>query len=75
MLIVNDHSPHVIWPEKAEYTDSEVDIPSIHIDTEETRKSRARYYTDISKMGRNVGKLLKSLEKYALTENTVVIFK
>jgi arylsulfatase A-like enzyme len=74
MLIVNDHSPHVIWPEKAEYTESEVDIPSIHIDTEETRKSRARYYTDISKMDGNVGKLLKSLEKYALTENTVVIF-
>ena len=74
MLIVNDHSPHVIWPEKAEYNTSEMDIPSIHIDTEETRKSRARYYTDISKMDGNVGKLLKSLEKYELAENTVVIF-
>lgn len=74
MLIVNDHSPHVMWPEKAEYKASEVDIPSIHIDTEDTRKSRARYYTDISKMDGNVGKLLKSLEKYELAENTVVIF-
>ncbi len=74
MLIVNDHSPHVIWPEKSEYDYSSVDIPSIHIDTEETRKSRARYYTDISKMDGNVGKLLKSLEEHNMTKNTVVIF-
>jgi arylsulfatase A-like enzyme len=74
MLVVNDHSPHVIWPEKAEYDYTKVDVPSIHIDTEATRKSRARYYTDITKMDGNVGKLLKSLEKYNLDENTVVIF-
>lgn len=74
MLIVNDHSPHVTWPEKAEYKAAELDIPSIHIDTEDTRKSRARYYTDISKMDGNVGKLLRSLEEHKLAENTVVIF-
>ncbi len=74
MLVVNDHSPHVIWPEKAEYDADEVDIPSIHIDTEATRKSRARYYTDITKMDGNVGQLLNSLEKYGLQENTIVVF-
>lgn len=74
MLVVNDHSPHVIWPEKPEYESTKVDVPSIHIDTEATRKSRARYYTDITKMDGNIGKLLKSLEKYKMDENTVVIF-
>ena len=74
MLIVNDHSPHVIWPEKAEYEDDKIDIPFIHIDTKETRIARARYYTDISKMDRNVGKLLESLKKYDFKKNTVVIF-
>jgi uncharacterized sulfatase len=74
MLVVNDHSPHVIWPEEAEYRPSEIDIPSRHIDTEETRKARARYYTDITKMDSNVGKLLASLDKHGLQENTVVIF-
>lgn len=74
MLVVNDHSPHVVWPEKSEYEASAVDIPSNHIDTEQTRKARARYYTDITKMDRNVGKLLQSLEKYKLADNTVVIF-
>lgn len=74
MLIVNDHSPHVIWPEKPEYDYDKIDIPAIHIDTKETRIARARYYTDITKMDRNVGKLLASLEKYKLDNNTVVIF-
>lgn len=74
MLVVNDHSPHVIWPEHALYKSEEVDIPLRHIDTESTRRSRARYYTDVSKMDGNVGKLLNSLEKYGLTNNTIVIF-
>ncbi len=74
MLVVNDHSPHVMWPEKPEYDYTSVDIPPIHIDTKDTRVSRARYYTDITKMDSNVGKLLESLEKYQLDKNTIIIF-
>lgn len=74
LLVVNDHSPHVVWPEKPEYVASDVDIPPRHIDTDITRHTRARYYTDITKMDGNVGKLLESLEKYGLAENTVFIF-
>ena len=74
VLVVNDHSPHVIWPENPSYQPDEVDIPDIHIDTKETRLARARYYTDITKMDGNVGKLLSSLKKYELEENTIVIF-
>jgi len=74
MLVVNDHSPHVIWPEDPAYNPSDVDIPSRHVDTDDTRESRARYYTDITKMDRNVGKLLTSLKKYKLDKKTVVIF-
>lgn len=74
MLVVADHSPHVIWPEKAAYSPDSIDVPAKHIDTRETRASRARYYTDISKMDTNFGKLLASLEKNGLSENTLVIF-
>src|SRR5690606_38880898 len=74
LLVVNDHSPHVIWPEDAEYNPAEVDIPDTHIDTKETRTSRTRYYTDITKMDRNVGRLLNALEVNGLEDNTVVIF-
>lgn len=73
-LMVADHSPHVIWPEKATYSPEEVDIPARHIDTRETRLSRARYYTDITKMDDNLGKLLRSLEAHGLAENTIVVF-
>jgi N-sulfoglucosamine sulfohydrolase len=73
-LIVADHSPHVVWPDKAEYRPEDVEIPPDHIDTPETRGARARYYTDITKMDRNVGQVLNSLEKNGLAENTIFIF-
>lgn len=74
MLVVADHSPHVVWPEQATYDPGKVDIPANHIDTKETRKSRARYYTDITKMDGNFGRLLRLLEQHHLKENTLVIF-
>lgn len=74
LLVVNDHSPHVIWPEDPKYEPSLVDIPTRHINTKSTRRARARYYTDITKMDRNVGKLLQSLNDHELAENTVIIF-
>jgi N-sulfoglucosamine sulfohydrolase len=73
-LIVADHSPHVIWQYKAEYKPEDVEIPPNHTDTPETRAARARYYTDITKMDRNVGQTLASLEKNGLAENTIFIF-
>lgn len=74
MLVVADHSPHVVWPEKPAYDPGKIDIPVKHIDTKETRTSRSRYYTDITKMDGNLGKLLNSLKKNNLSDNTIVIF-
>lgn len=74
LLIVADHSPHVHWPEKAEYDPAEVDVPARHIDTPEYRASRARYYTDITKMDRNVGRLLDMLDQHGLAQNTLMVF-
>lgn len=74
MLVVADHSPHVYWPEDSDYDPAVVDVPPIHIDTQDTREARAQYYADISKMDANVGKLMASLERNGLAEDTVVIF-
>lgn len=74
VLIVCDHSPHVVWPEKATYSPKEVNIPFKHIDTDDTRKARARYYTDITKMDSNMGRLMNSLKKNGLQENTLMMF-
>ena len=73
-LIVADHSPHVVWPDTPAYDPDSVEIPANHIDTPDYRRSRARYYTDITKMDRNVGKLLESLDRHGLTGRTVVAF-
>lgn len=74
VLIVADHSPHVVWPETAEYTPAEMDIPPIHVDTEDTRRARARYFTDISKMDTNLGTLLRLLDKHGLSDDALVVF-
>lgn len=74
LLIVADHSPHVVWPEETIYDPGEIDVPAVHIDTDKTRKARARYYQDITKMDDNVGKLLRSLDKHNLANNTMMIF-
>jgi uncharacterized sulfatase len=74
LLIIADHSPHVVWPEQSGYHPQDVNIPPVHIDTEETRRARARYYEDITKMDRNVGRVLQSLTERNLIENTAMVF-
>ena len=45
-----------------------------NIDTPDYRASRARYYTDVSKMDRNVGTVLEMLQRRGLAENTLFVF-
>ncbi|WP_262248533.1 sulfatase family protein [Parapedobacter soli] len=74
VLIVADHSPHVVWPETPAYDADEVDIPPIHINTADTRRARARYYTDVTKMDKNVGKLMAMLEAHGMLNRSIVMF-
>ena len=73
-LVVADHSPHVAWPERPEYDPASIEVPPYHIDTPEYRSARTRYYTDVTKLDGNVGKLLEALARRGLAENTVVVF-
>ncbi|MDP3073232.1 MAG: sulfatase [Opitutaceae bacterium] len=73
-LIVADHSPHVVWPERATFDPAEADVPPNHIDTPDTRRARARYYTDIEKMDRNLAALVASLRARGLWDNTAFLF-
>jgi N-sulfoglucosamine sulfohydrolase len=73
-LLVCDHSPHVVWPVKAAYDPARLTVPPNHIDTPELRGSRARYYTDISKMDANLGQIAASLEKHGFASNTVFLY-
>jgi N-sulfoglucosamine sulfohydrolase len=73
-LIVCDHSPHVVWPEKATYDAAALSVPPNHIDTAELRRSRARYYTDIAKMDINLGRILACMDRLGFTSNTVLLY-
>lgn len=73
-LVVCDNSPHVYWPEKPQYKKEEMDVKAKHIGTDEYKYERSRYYTDVTKMDHNVGKVLNSLAKYGWDDNTVFIF-
>lgn len=73
-LVVADHSPHVIWPESPTYETSDVDVHPLHIDTPWYREFRTRYYTDVTKMDRNVGLLLEQLDRHGVADNTLFVF-
>lgn len=49
-------------------------IPPIHPDTEIFRRDRARYYDNISRLDRQVGRVLAELEASGLAEDTIVFF-
>lgn len=74
LLIVDDHSPHVVWTTPPTFDPAEVDIPPDHIDTPDIRRARARYYTDIEKMDRNVAQIVDSLKQHGRWDNTAFIF-
>lgn len=54
--------------------DLEVPIPPYLPDTELVRKDLQRMYSNIVEMDRQVGKILKQLEKDGLLENTIIIW-
>ena len=55
-LIVCSHSPHVYWPENDGFDPARVELPPTFADTPETRVWRCRYYTDVVKMDRQIGR-------------------
>jgi len=77
-LHIGYHDPHRPYLPGERYPEknprSSVNVPSFLPDTPGVRKDIAHYYEAIERLDVNVGKLLELLEKYALTENTLVLF-
>jgi len=62
-LIVCSHSPHVYWEPNEGYDPARVELPPSFVDTPETRQWRCRYYTDVTKMDRQLGEVYSSVRK------------
>jgi uncharacterized sulfatase len=72
-LIVASHEPH--GPHQTGgYAAERVPVPPTWVDTPETRKAIAAYYTDIDTLDGQVGEVLAALKQNNLEENTLVIF-
>jgi N-sulfoglucosamine sulfohydrolase len=72
-LMVGDRRPHVPWTAENVYDPREVKLPPYFIDTPETREHRARYYSDITGLDADMGRILKMVRE-RLGDNVVVLF-
>jgi len=72
-LLVGDRRPHVTWTKTATYDPTEVTLPEHFIDTLETREHRARYYTDITNMDAEMGRILNIAQR-RFGDNFIFLF-
>lgn len=72
-LLVGDRRPHVPWTAENLYDSDEADLPPYFIDSDETREHRARYFSDITGLDEEVGKIMDIARK-RLGENFIFVF-
>ena len=72
-LLVGDRRPHVPWTEETMYDPNEVSLPPYFIDTEETRQHRARYFSDITGLDEEFGKVM-DISGERLGEDIIYVF-
>jgi arylsulfatase A-like enzyme len=71
--LIHTHVPFWTDPD-FRYDPSEVIFPQYFTDNSELRADLAQYYSAVSNQDREIGRILDTLDREGLTENTVVIF-
>jgi N-sulfoglucosamine sulfohydrolase len=72
-LMVGDRRPHVPWTTENIYDPDELKLPSFFIDTKETRQHWVQYYSDITGLDDEMGKIYKlAQEKFG--DNFIFIY-
>ena len=72
-LLVGDRRPHVPWIKQATYDPEKITMPGYFIDTKETRLERARYYTDVTGMDKEMGEIL-GIAEGQFKDNFIFLF-
>ena len=72
-LLVGDRRPHVPWTEDNIYKPDAANLPSYFVDTPETREHRARYYSDITGLDSEFGRVMQ-LAKQNLGDDVIYVF-
>lgn len=72
-LLVGDHRPHVPWTAKNIYNPTTLQLPNYFIDTKETREYWAKYYSEITGLDDEMGKIYRfAQEKFG--DNFIFIY-
>ena len=72
-LMVGDRRPHVPWTKDSIYEPEDAGLPPYLIDTPETRAHRARYFSDITGLDIEFGKVME-LAKQNLGDDIIFVF-
>lgn len=68
--------PHTPWTlgDPSIYDPETIELPPYLVDTKTTRKRLTEYYAEINHLDNSVGEVRDLLDKYQLSENTILIF-
>ncbi len=76
-LVIATHDPHGPYKRAKPgegYDPAKVELPPYLVDTPETRQLMTDYYNSVTALDKQVGEHLAIIEKYGLSENTLVIY-
>ncbi|MAS94599.1 MAG: sulfatase atsG [Verrucomicrobiales bacterium] len=74
-LFACSNEPHEPWNlgDATQYPPKEIKLPPYFIDTPATRQGMSKYLAEVTYYDGQVGQILDLLDKYSLTENTIVM--
>lgn len=68
------HDPHDPWKAPKVHSLEDVTVPPFIPDTKRMRSDLAKYYDEIHRLDKHVGRVIHTLKEQGVYENTVVIF-
>ncbi len=74
LLIVCSHPPHTPWTKNTDYDPAKVKLPPNFVDTPETRRDRANYYSDVTLMDTILGRVLDAASSYRGRDETFFVY-
>ena len=74
LLLVCSTFPHTPWAKNDGYDPAKVKLPPTFVDTPVTRRQRCQYYTEVTMMDRQLGRVLEAIKKRGWDESTLVLY-
>lgn len=73
-LIVCTHLPHTPWIKNTVYDPEKITLPPNFVETPQTRRDRANYYSDVTLMDSILGSVLEAVERRGRKDNTLFVY-